>query len=59
MSRTLLEDVLSCPTLPSLPSVAVEILELTGDPNVPMKKIAQADGKSPTSAEGGSASTAQ
>lgn len=42
MSRTLLEDVLSCPTLPSLPSVAVEILELTGDPNVPMKKIAQA-----------------
>tara|TARA_R110000782_G_scaffold73091_3_gene146122 strand:+ start:9984 stop:11906 length:1923 start_codon:yes stop_codon:yes gene_type:complete len=42
MSRSLLDDVLSCPTLPSLPAVAVEILELTGDPNVPMKKIAQA-----------------
>lgn len=41
MSRSLLDEVLSCPTLPSLPTVAVEILELTGDPNVPMKKIAQ------------------
>lgn len=40
MSRSLFDDVLSCPTLPSLPQVAVEVLELTGDPDVPMKKIA-------------------
>ncbi len=34
------EDVLLCPNLPSLPAVAMEILELTDDPNVPIKKIA-------------------
>lgn len=40
MSRSLFDDVLACPTLPSLPKVAIEVLELTGDPDVPMKKIA-------------------
>lgn len=35
-----IEDVLLCPNLPSLPAVAIEILELTDDPNVPIKKIA-------------------
>ncbi|MBL4591022.1 MAG: HDOD domain-containing protein [Phycisphaerales bacterium] len=34
-------DVLNCPNLPSLPAVAVQLLELTGDPNVNMKDIAK------------------
>jgi diguanylate cyclase (GGDEF)-like protein len=33
--------VLSCPTLPSLPGVAVRVLELTRDPSVSMQAIAQ------------------
>ena len=37
----MLDDVVSCPSLPSLPVVAAEVIELTGDPNVSMKKIAQ------------------
>lgn len=41
MPRSLFDDVLACPTLPSLPQVAVEVLDLTGDPDVPMKKIAE------------------
>lgn len=40
MSTHRIEDVLLCPNLPSLPAVAMEILELTDDPNVPIKKIA-------------------
>ncbi len=41
MSESLLQDVLTCPNLPSLPAVAVRLLELTGDPDVAMKDIAQ------------------
>ncbi len=40
MSDTLLQEVLSCPTLPSLPAVAVQLLELTSDPDVIMSDIA-------------------
>lgn len=36
-----LNDVLGCKNLPSLPGVAVEILALTRDPNVPLDKIAR------------------
>ena len=36
-----LEKIVSCPTLPSLPAVAIEVLELTRDPNVAIKEIAQ------------------
>jgi diguanylate cyclase (GGDEF)-like protein len=41
MVRPKLDDVVSCPSLPSLPVVAAEVIELTSDPNVSMKKIAQ------------------
>lgn len=41
MVRPKLDDVVSCPSLPSLPVVAAEVIELTSDPNVAMKKIAQ------------------
>ena len=41
MTESLLQDVLNCPNLPSLPAVAVRLLELTGDPDVAMKDIAQ------------------
>lgn len=41
MSQSLFEEVLSCPTLPSLPVVAMQVLELTSDPDVPLKKIAE------------------
>ncbi len=40
MSVSVLERVMACPNLPSLPAVAMEVLELTRDPNVPMRKIA-------------------
>ncbi len=36
-----IDQVLSCRNLPSLPSVAVEVLALTRDPNVPLEKIAK------------------
>jgi diguanylate cyclase (GGDEF)-like protein len=38
---TTIEQVLSCKALPSLPAVAVEVLALTRDPNVPLEKIAR------------------
>lgn len=41
MARSLFEKVLSCPSLPSLPVVAAELLDLTSDPDVPMRKIAE------------------
>ncbi|HYE63688.1 MAG TPA: HDOD domain-containing protein [Phycisphaerales bacterium] len=41
MNAALLERVLNCPNLPSLPGVAVKVLELTRDPNVSLTKIAQ------------------
>lgn len=34
-----LQDVMLCPTLPSLPVVAVRLLELTADPDVAMSDI--------------------
>jgi len=36
-----LDKIISCPTLPSLPAVAIEVLELTRDPNVSVKEIAK------------------
>lgn len=41
MSESLMQEVLSCPNLPSLPAVAVRLLELTGDPDVAMGDIAK------------------
>lgn len=41
MSQVTLEDVLSCPNLPSLPAVAAKLIELTGDPDVAMSEIAK------------------
>ena len=41
MDQELLEEVLSCPSLPSLPAVAVEVIELTRDPEVKLERLAQ------------------
>ncbi len=41
MSSDAFERVLSCPSLPSLPSVAVQILELTRDSDVSLRDIAK------------------
>lgn len=41
MDSELLQDILSCTTLPSLPVVAVHVLELTSDPNVKMDELAR------------------
>lgn len=41
MSSPLIEKVLACPNLPSLPAVAIEVLDLTRTPDVPIKKIAE------------------
>lgn len=41
MSDNLLHDVLSCTNLPSLPAVAIQLLELTSDPDVAMGDIAR------------------
>ncbi|MFA6043539.1 MAG: HDOD domain-containing protein [Phycisphaerales bacterium] len=38
--RTPLERVLTCPNLPTLPGVAMQVLELTRDPRVSIQKIA-------------------
>ncbi len=35
-----LEQVIACPKLPTLPAIAVEVLRLTSEPDVPIKKIA-------------------
>lgn len=40
MDHDLLEEVLSCPTLPSLPAVALRVIELTSDANVGMDELA-------------------
>ena len=40
MDTQLLDDILSCPTLPTLPTVAVRVLELTSDPDVKMDQLA-------------------
>lgn len=39
MDSELLQDILNCPTLPSLPAVAVRVLELTGNPDVRMGEL--------------------
>lgn len=41
VGSTKLSDILNCPSLPSLPTVAVQLLELTGDPDVRMTDIAR------------------
>lgn len=41
METQLLDDILSCPNLPTLPSVAVRVLELTSDPDVEMEQLAR------------------
>lgn len=41
MNSAALERVLKCPNLPSLPGVAIEVLELTRDRNVPLRRIAE------------------
>lgn len=40
MAQTQLERVISCPKLPSLPAVALKVVELTRDPNVSISRIA-------------------
>ncbi len=40
MNPELLERILSCKSLPSLPAVALRVIELTSDPNVKLKELA-------------------
>ncbi|MHC4106826.1 MAG: sensor domain-containing diguanylate cyclase [Planctomycetota bacterium] len=40
MSSDLLDKVLSCPNLPSLPSVAMQVLEVARDPDLELSQIA-------------------
>lgn len=40
MAQTPAEKVLACPTLPTLPGVALRVLELTGKPDVSINEIA-------------------
>ncbi len=41
MNSELLEEILSCPSLPSLPAVAVRVIELTSDPDVSILELAE------------------
>lgn len=41
MDSELLQDILSCSNLPTLPAVAVRVLELTSDPDVRMDELAR------------------
>lgn len=41
MDEQLLQKVLACPKLPSLPSVALRVIELTADQNVSLRKLAE------------------
>lgn len=41
MSQELLQKIVHCPSLPSLPGVALEVLDLTRDPNVPIAVLAR------------------
>ncbi|MBL4699070.1 MAG: HDOD domain-containing protein [Phycisphaerales bacterium] len=41
MDTKLLDDILNCPSLPSLPAVAIRVLELTSDPDVKMDELAK------------------
>ena len=40
LNERLLEKVLDCPKLPSLPAIAMQVIELTGDENVTMAELA-------------------
>lgn len=40
MNPELLERILACKSLPSLPAVALRVIELTSDPNVKLKELA-------------------
>ena len=39
LQATVLDDILSCPTLPSLPAVALKVIELTSDPDCSMDEL--------------------
>lgn len=41
MNTELLDEILACQSLPSLPAIAVQVLELTSDQNVSMDELAQ------------------
>ena len=41
MDTKLLDDILNCSSLPSLPAVAIRVLELTADPDVKMDELAK------------------
>ncbi len=41
MDTKLLDDILNCTSLPSLPAVAIRVLELTSDPDVKMDELAK------------------
>lgn len=41
MDSELLQEILACPSLPSLPAVAVRVLELTSNPDVRMDELAR------------------
>lgn len=41
MNQQLQEQILACPTLPTLPMVAVRVLQLATDPNVSIRDVAE------------------
>ncbi len=41
MNSEMLEDILACPSLPSLPAVALRVIELCADPNVKIAELAR------------------
>lgn len=41
MDFELVEEILNCPSLPTLPAVAVRVIDLTSDPNVKVSEIAE------------------
>lgn len=41
MNSEMLEEILSCPSLPSLPAVALRVIELCADPNVKFSELAK------------------
>ena len=47
MNTELIKKIQQCPNLPSLPSIAVQVLELAGKPDVDMAEIARVISKDP------------